>query len=326
MRGEKMKNKINLKDNFIIYLLVAYLLVLVGQIIGSLAVNFPIGFYAGFKAARTGQPFPDVMNNLPAAVTTASMYLAFLGIWLVAILWCLKKNNRPILTAISTKVKGNNFGNLLIGLAIGAGLNGASILGAYLNGDIHLYFDSIHPISLVLIFISVFIQSSAEELICRGYLMQKLLRRYKKTWIAIIGNAVLFSALHLGNDNVGALALANILFSGILFSLMTYYMDSIWAAFAAHAAWNFTQNIIFGLPNSGNVVPYSIFKLEASTARDSFFYNVGFGVEATVFATILLIVACVLLALWGIKTGKKITNVWPEEAAAQPAEETVEQA
>ena len=39
---------------------------------------------------------------------------------------------------------------------------------------------------------------------------------------------------------------------------------------------NFTQNILLGLPNSGNVVPFSIFKLEG--AADSLVYNVGFGI------------------------------------------------
>ena len=57
-------------------------------------------------------------------------------------------------------------------------------------------------------------------------------------------------------------------------SLMVYYMDSLWCAFAVHTAWNFTQNILFGLPNSGINVPYSVFKLNAATARDSFAYNI----------------------------------------------------
>ena len=77
--------------------------------------------------------------------------------------------------------------------------------------------------------------------------------------------------------------------------------DSLWCAFAIHAAWNFTQNILFGLPNSGIVMPYSVFKLDAATARDSFAYNVGFGIEGTLFADIILIIACLLLFFWGQK-------------------------
>ncbi len=31
-----------------------------------------------------------------------------------------------------------------------------------------------------------------------------------------------------------------------------------------HMAWNYTQNIIFGLPNSGIVSGFSLFKLDAA--------------------------------------------------------------
>ena len=118
--------------------------------------------------------------------------------------------------------------------------------------------------------------------------------------------------LHLANHGVTILSVLNIFLVGILFSLMVYYMDSLWCAFAVHTAWNFTQNILFGLPNSGINVPYSVFKLNAATARDSFAYNVGFGIEGTVFADIVLLAACVLLYLWGRKHGKKSMDVWAE--------------
>ena len=134
----------------------------------------------------------------------------------------------------------------------------------------------------------------------------------KNPVVAIVGNSLLFALLHLANHGVTILSVLNIFLVGILFSLMVYYMDSLWCAFAVHTAWNFTQNILFGLPNSGINVPYSVFKLNAATARDSFAYNVGFGIEGTVFADIVLLAACVLLYLWGRKHGKKSMDVWAE--------------
>ena len=121
---------------------------------------------------------------------------------------------------------------------------------------------------------------------------------------------MLFALLHLGNEGVTFLSVLNIFVVGVLFSLMVYYMDSLWCAMAVHAAWNFIQNIILGLPNSGIVVPYSIFKLEASTANNSFAYSVGFGIEGTLFADVVLILACVGIYLWGRKFGKKPCEVW----------------
>ena len=91
------------------------------------------------------------------------------------------------------------------------------------------------------------------------------------------------------------LAIVNIALMGILCSFICYYMDSLWCAMALHTAWNYTQNIILGLPNSGVVSILSIFKLDASTALDSFAYNVGFGVEGTVVSAIVQIAAIALI-------------------------------
>ena len=110
---------------------------------------------------------------------------------------------------------------------------------------------------------------------------------------------MLFAILHLGNEGVTALSVLNIFVVGILFAFMVYYMDSLWCAMAMHAAWNFTQNILFGLPNSGLVSPYSVFRLDAAAAKSSFAYNVGFGIEGTLFADAVLILACVCMYLWG---------------------------
>lgn len=240
-------------------------------------------------------------------MATVSEYLIFIGIWIVCLLWFLKRSNRPLYKAIGTAEKGNNIPMFLLGLLIGAVTNGLCILGAHLHGDIYMFYDSFKPLPLLLIFVSVLIQSSAEELVCRGYLYRKLLNRYNPV-VAILVSSLFFSLLHIGNPGVGVIALIDIFVSGLMFALMVYYFDSIWCAFAAHTAWNFTQKIIFGLPNSGMVVPFSIMKLDASTASDSFFYNVGFGVEGTIFAVIVEAAACVLLIVFGTLRAKKAAH------------------
>ena len=211
-------------------------------------------------------------------ITTFGLYFAFFGLWIAYILYNLiVKSNRPILRSATHKTPGNNIKNLLIGLLIGFLMNGTCILAAFIHKDIQLYYNGENVIQVIIVFVAVLIQSGAEELLCRSFLYQRLRRGYKSPLVAILGNALVFSVLHIFNDGVTVLAIINITVAGILFSLMVYYFDSLWMAIAAHTAWNFMQNIIFGLPNSGNVTPFSIFKLEASNARDSFCYNVGFG-------------------------------------------------
>lgn len=292
MNPMKESIKKSLSDNILVLYFLSALLIILGQFLGMLLGIFPF------------------MTDTEAAVT-AAMYLSFIGIWTLTLLYLrFTKKNRPILQAVGRNAAGNNWKNLLLGTALGFGLNGICILAAWINKDISLYYDSFRPVSFVIIFIAVFVQSSAEELVCRGFLYQRLRRSYQNPAVAIIGNSLLFALLHLTNEGVTILSVLNIFIVGILFSFIVCYMDSLWCAMAMHASWNFTQNILFGLPNSGIVSPYSVFRLDTSAARDSFAYNVGFGIEGTLFADMVLVLACICMYLWGRKTGRKPVSVW----------------
>jgi len=277
--------------------ILTYILILAGQILGELAV-----LASGALKSDLG--------------TTAGLYFSFAGIWLVLFLNALIRKNRPLFKAYGTGCKGNNAVNLLIGLLIGIGMNGAAILMAWMHGDIRMYFDKFELIPFIILFIAVFVQSAAEEMVCRGFIYQRVLRTYKgKFWLAVIINSVFFGMIHLGNNGISAMAVVDLVVTGLLFSAMVYYFDSLWMAMAAHAGWNFTQSILAGLPNSGNVVPYSVFRLDAASARDSFFYNVAFGVEGTVPAITIQVVVLAALVAIGIRLGGKPTDIWAGEEA-----------
>ena len=288
-------------------LLISYgevcIMLLIGQILGM----FIMGFISG------------ILNIFISDIDTSDIwetagdYGSFIGIWLVTLLFLkLNRKKRPILQAVGTKPDGNNIFKFLFGILIGFALNGVCILVAWLHGDIVIHVESFRPLSFVFIFAMVLIQSSAEELMCRGFLYQILIQRFKSPVFAILGNSLLFASLHLGNNGITVLSFIDICLSGILFSLMVYYMDSLWCAFAGHTAWNFTQAIIFGLPNSGNPAVYSVFKIDLDNSKNSFAYNVIFGIEGTVLSVIVLALACMALYLWGRKYGKKPYNIWEE--------------
>ena len=103
---------------------------------------------------------------------------------------------------------------------------------------------------------------------------------------------------------------------GVLASLIVYYWDSLWAAIWMHTAWNFSQSIVFGLPNSGIVSKYSVFKLEAASARDGIFYNTSFGVEGSKGANAIMAGIIVAVLLYGLitKRGEKADH-WEEMEA-----------
>ena len=65
--------------------------------------------------------------------------------------------------------------------------------------------------------------------------------------------------------------------------------------------WNFTQNLLFGLPNSGLVSQSSFLHLDA--ASDSLFYDATFGVEGSLTAVIVISLFAVGVVLVGRKKG-----------------------
>lgn len=295
--GKIYHKNVKFFDLGIISVLLSLFLLLLGQIVGELSL--------GLLLRKT------IVNDETGFWSITYMYASFIGIWLVFILYILAtKKNRPILKALWTAPRGNNVKMLLIGLLIGFGTNMLCAVAAMLHNDIHIYYDSFHPIKLLVVFIAVFVQSSAEELTCRGFLYQRLRKTFRHPAVAIIVNSALFGVLHLGNSGVTALAIIDIIATGIFFSFMVYYMDSIWCAFGVHTAWNFTQNLLLGLPNSGHVTPFSVFKLDAASATNSFAYDVGFGVEGTYFAIAVQLIGALVIFLLFRNKKERDYDIW----------------
>ena len=301
---EKKKKKFSLIDNFVVMGLVSTILLW-----GGLVLN--------------GRLFKQPLNNLlemlsPGCTTTdvgstALTYVRFQGIWLLVLLIIiLIPRNRPILKSLTTKTKGNTLKMFAVGLLCGLGANLLCAFIAMLTGDVRISFVSFQPISLLIVFVAMLIQSGAEELIYRIFAHQHMVRRYGNHVFAALVIVPVFAINHALNPGFGFVPFLGLCGLGLLCAALVIWMDSPWAAIAAHTAWNFCQNIILGLPNSGGVATYSVFKLE--TATDSFAYNVVFGPEGAITATIILLAATGLIAWWGTKHKIVPTNIWDTEA------------
>ena len=234
------------------------------------------------------------------------------------------KRNNFVLRDCLPGYKNNKLRMLVYGFIVGFLMNFACIVAALLNGDIKLFLNfaiSQLPFYLI-VFVFVFIQSSSEEMWCRGFMYERINVHYP-LWVAILVNGMFFAALHLMNPGVSALPIIDIALCGLSFSIAKWYTGSIWFPMGIHTAWNFTQNLIFGLPNSGIVSEASIFGLDAASARDSAVYNVSFGVEGAIPAVMtdcLLGVICLILAArqgrLGELTRKLGTEVYEKDLPA----------
>ena len=299
-------------DNIIIATVLSLVIMVLGSILSGIMLNL-----TGFRTLLS-----NYLQNGNLEMFLSS-YLEFIGIWIAVLLFtAVPKSNRPMLKSFWYNRNGNNLKGIIAGILLGFGTNSFCVLMSWLSGNIKFSYYGFEPVILLMFIAAIFIQSGAEELMDRYYLYEKLRRRYASPLVAILVNSLVFMLLHIPNPGFTAKAGSQIFLIGVIFSLLVYYYDSLWAAIWFHTTWNFTQNIIFGLPNSGIVSEYSIFKLEAVTAQSGFFYDVKFGVEGSIGSSLVLLVILIAIILMNRNKPER-SDVWAqaeEKTAAKAAE------
>ena len=262
---------------------------------------------------------------------------------LLLLLICLKiKKNRFILRAFLPLGKGkkhdteviedtfvpsqnNTLKTLLLGMLMGVLTLSISVACALIHKDIKLSFAfNASQIPLFLIaFLMVAVQSSSEELWCRGFMYERINVHYP-LWVSIVINGVFFSLLHiLLNSEINIIALLNLCICGISYSLIRWYSGSIWLVIGIHTMWNFAQSFIFGLPNSGTVADISLFHLDSTlNTAGNLIYDPSFGVEDALPALIVDAVICIVILLLAKKNGrlKELFMSYEQKASAEFSE------
>lgn len=186
----------------------------------------------------------------------------------------------------------HNIKHLLTGLGMGFVLNAVLCVAASVSGSLTYTFKGFN-FGLLAVFIPCFIQCACEEVLIRGYASSYLEDRYKYDVVAFVGG-VLFIFHHISNMKTfgfDARFALNLFLVGVFLYLLMKKTRSIWTCFGFHTAWNFTQEYIFGTPNSGLVSSFALFNGENPV--DSFFFNTVYGNEGTLMCTVLFVVAIV---------------------------------
>jgi membrane protease YdiL (CAAX protease family) len=89
-----------------------------------------------------------------------------------------------------------------------------------------------------------------EELTSRGYILSVLREWWGWPW-AIAATSLGFGLLHLGNPDVTATSTALVTLAGVFLASVVYATRSLYAAWAAHFAWNWTMAVLFHTAVSG---------------------------------------------------------------------------
>lgn len=223
-------------------------------------------------------------TGFPVAVRT---YLS--EIWLWPLFLLMMQNDpadREALRRLNPKGQGKR---ALIGAGIGLGLNALCWLAAWANKDLIPVWMGAEVWQLLVLLPVVLIQSGAEEIAFRSFLLERCRKDLKRPWMAVVLNGVLFGALHLANEHVTVIGFLATAALGMLLAVMYVCMDSPVPGILMHTMWNYTQNILLGMPNSGWIFSCSALGVSATQENASFFYDPYFGIEGGAF--------CVAVAL-----------------------------
>lgn len=275
--------------NGIISTIIFFLMIFIGQFMGGMLTGIVAFFIYGLDY---------LMNNLiEISAGPIGLILTFLFPLLLCFLWVKLVEKRKI-SSLGLNRKGF-FIKFMKGFAIGILLMSVVTLLMYIFGIISLDQGIRTGIaflpSILLILPGWIVQSSTEEILSRGWLMNVIGAKHTPL-IGFIVSSVVFGFLHILNPGINVLSVLNIILIGFTFGLYVIHTQNLWGACGMHAAWNFSQANLFGFSVSGlDVNQGSLIKFTSSGSN--LLTGGQFGPEASIFSTIVTLLAIIVLAL-----------------------------
>jgi uncharacterized protein len=218
------------------------------------AGSMPYLLVATMMATKNGLNIDDARAAVEKMDVTAigmdlnvglALLIAIFGFTLVALwLGVTKIHGKPFSTIISTR-KPLDWGRILFAFGVWFGLSAAVEVCAYF-ADPSLYVWQFEPAKffplLLIAFFLLPIQTSTEELLCRGYLMQgiSLLSNYRA--VPLLATACIFGSLHGTNPEVAAFGTVKMMTyyigTGLFLGMLALMDDGLELPLGIHAANN----------------------------------------------------------------------------------------
>lgn len=197
-------------------------------------------------------------------------------------------------------------GELALGLFAGLALFSAVVGVIWAGGGYAVV--GTRPVAMLYPVIGISILSGVvEEIMLRG-LFFRLVEAWLGSWAGLILSAVLFGALHLGNDNATLLAGAAIaLEAGVMLAALFMVTRRLWAVIGLHAAWNFAQGGVFGIAVSGNAVNGL---LVPRISGPEWLTGGAFGAEASLPAVVICTAFGGAMLVLAARRGQFMPPVW----------------
>lgn len=150
-----------------------------------------------------------------------------------------------------------------------------------------------------------------EEMLLRGIFF-RVVQEYLGSGLALLASGLVFGGMHLVNDNVTVLAIANITVAGVFFASAFLLTGRLWLCAALHAGWNFFQDGVFSLAVSGHAVKTGLLVTELS--GPDWLTGGAFGMEGSAVDLVLTVLAAGAMLLLAWRRGRFVRPSWKRSA------------
>jgi membrane protease YdiL (CAAX protease family) len=128
------------------------------------------------------------------------------------------------------------------------------------------------------------------------------------SWLAFVLVAAIFGVAHTQNPNSDLWSILALIMTDILLVAAFIYTRRIWLVWGIHMSWNFFQDGIFGMPNSG-ITEFQSW-IQPAISGPEWITGGSFGIEASVIALCLSLGVALVMLKMSINTNQIISPVW----------------
>jgi len=146
-----------------------------------------------------------------------------------------------------------------------------------------------------------------EEVVMRGIFF-RVVQESLGSWLALLASGLVFGAMHLVNDNVSALGIADTAVAGVFFGAAFLLTGRLWLCAALHAGWNFFQDGVFSLSVSGHQVKQGL--LVTELGGPDWLTGGAYGIEGSAVDLVFVVVASVVMVVLALRRGRFVQPAW----------------
>jgi hypothetical protein len=265
----------------------------------AMMIALALFIFATALGYNLGKLVPTGLPDRVIVLAAINLLLVLLAYKLVIVrLGEHPRDDLPALDSVRDLGKGLGAGVALFGIAVAI----AAALGVYRVvgwGD---------PSALLVDLLIVgIVPGLIEELLFRGILF-RWIEELGGSWAALVITSALFGLAHILNPGATWFSSFSVAVeAGLLLGGAYMFTRTLWMPIGLHAAWNFTQGGIFGVPVSGHV---SHGLVQATLTGPALLSGGAFGLEASVIALAVCTAAGAWFVRLALKRGELMQPWW----------------